>query len=268
MVLVAGFLSGFPQLFVREQVLVNKSDKSDVPHLTIWPSDHPLNWFLKGMKGKVKQAWKVLKGHLPKVWGHEQCSFQCAQKHKVAEDWCTALTSSFEPFAHPFKHSLYYTSALSMAWCLKVLAPCLKSGSFINFFMVAQTNYRIDSNTGVSATLCMLDGSFNCITKIWGFALFFSEQFCCPLWKSIPAQKKVYRHRTGCDRYELRLHLQRLFCLYLAHHRHVVVVVKNDKGLGVSSVCERGEDRLCISSVRGGRIRKWWRGSKHLRYPL
>ena len=159
-------------------------------------------------------------------------------------------------------------SALSMAWCLKVLAPCLKSGSFINFFMVAQTNYRIDSNTGVSATLCMLDGSFNCITKIWGFALFFSEQFCCPLWKSIPAQKKVHRHRTGCDKYELRLHLQRLFCLYLAHHRHVVVVVKNDKGLGVSSVCERGEDRLCISSVRGRRIRKWWRGSKHPRHPL
>ena len=27
----------------------------------------------------------------------------------------------------------------------------------------------------------------------------------------------------------------------------MVVVVKNDKGLGVSSVCEGGEHRLCIS---------------------
>ena len=43
----------------------------------------------------------------------------------------------------------------------------------------------------------------------------------------------------------------------------LVVVMKNDKGARVSSVCEGREDRLCISSAREGRIRKWWRGSKH-----
>ena len=36
---------------------------------------------------------------------------------------------------------------------------------------------------------------------------------------------------------------------------------------GMLSVCDGGADRLCISSLRG-RIRKWWRGSKHPWRPV